>query len=220
MGRRICFGWLMVLLFLSFLLVCLALHHACYPIAEKRFDSAFFMLLAFALIAAVFPTRQFLLERKLAMAVEELTHRYGVTVTCQSLLGSFFHYNKLGYVQTGKHEIRLRPDICRHLRRYMRDHDDANRQALRDYDRVMALHVLTHEAMHINQEYDEVKADCQAYQRNHKMAAHLGVAPARAAQSAILIHRLRHQHHPYYSAHCEPGQALDEKLTGAVWHGP
>lgn len=210
----------MILLFLSFLLACLALHHACHPISARRFDSAFFMLLILALIIAAFPTRQFLFERKLAVAVEKLTRRDGVSVTCQSLLGSFFHYNKLGYVQRGKHEIRLRPDICKYLRRYMGDAHAVNKRAVKDYDGLMAVHVLTHEAMHINQEYDEVKADCQAYQRNHKMAEYLGVAPRRAAQSAILIHRLRNQHHPYYSSHCEPGRALDEKLRGAVWHGP
>ena len=82
--------WLMILLFLSFLLACLALHHACHPISAQRFDSAFFMLLVLALIIAAFPTRQFLFERKLAVAVEKLTQRDGVSVTCQSLLGSFF----------------------------------------------------------------------------------------------------------------------------------
>ena len=123
-------------------------------------------------------------------------------------------------MRRGDYEINLRPDICRHLRHYISDPNEANKQALRDYDRVMALHVLTHEAMHINQEYDEVKADCQAYQRNHKMAEHLGVAPRLAAQSAIVIHRFRAPRHPYYSNQCEPDRALDEKLAGAVWHGP
>ena len=215
-----CVGRVMVFIFLSAVFVFLAVHHALYPPGDKRFDSAFFIFLLVAAIIAIFPLRQYFFEAKLVAAVEKLTHRYGVAVTCQSRLGSFFHYNKLGYVRRGDYEINLRPDMCSHLRSYIGDPNDANKQALRDYDRVMALHVLTHEAMHINQEYDEVKADCQAYQRNHKMAEHLGVTARVAAQSAIVIHRFRSDRHPYYSNQCEPGRALDEKLAGAVWRGP
>lgn len=211
-----------VLVFFVFsaLFACLAINNALDPMDEKRFDPAFFVFLTIAVVLAFFPVRQYSFERKLEMAVEQLTHRYGVSVTCQSRLGSLFHRNKLGYVRTDDYEIRLRPDICSTLRSYIANPEQANRQAIADYDAVLALHVLTHEAMHINQEYDEVKADCQAYQRNHKMAEHLGVAAKSAAQSAIVIHRFRNTQHPYYSKQCEPMRALDEKLAGAVWLAP
>lgn len=210
----------MIFLVLSAFLAFLSLYHAAYPPGGKRFDSAFFICLLLACGLTVFPLRQYFFEVKLAAAVEKLTHRYGVAVSCRSRLGILFHSNKLGYVRRGKHEIKLRPDICSHLRRYINDPREANKKAIGDYEHVMALHVLTHEAMHINQEYDEMRADCQAFQRNHKMAEYLGVAPPLAAQSAILIHRFRNMHHPYYSAQCEPGRALDEKLRDAIWRGP
>ena len=160
-------------------------------------------------------------EKKLEQATERFTKFYGVNVICQSRFGSFFHWNKLGFVVMGSAEINLRPDVCSGLASYLRDPATANKAAISDYDNsVMPLHVLTHEAMHVKHEYNEVKADCQAYQRNHKMAEYLGATPRQAAQSAIVIHRFRRQHHPYYSTQCEPGQALDEKLRGAVWRGP
>ena len=92
----------------------LAAHHAVYAPGDKRFDSAFFMFLLVAIILAIFPVRQFFFEAKLVAAVEKLTHRYGVAVSCQSRLGGFFHYYKLGYMRRGDYEINLRPDMCRH----------------------------------------------------------------------------------------------------------
>lgn len=205
---------------LSAFFAVMAVRGALNPLGEKRFDSFFWVMTVFAVGLAVLPIRQALFEAKLETAVEKLTHRYGVSVICHSRLGSFFHWNKLGYVKLADNAIHLRPDMCSELRRYIADPAEANKTAIRHYDTVLSLHVLTHEAMHVNQEYNEVKADCQAYQRNHKMAVHLGVKPKLAAQSAIVIHRFRRPHHPYYSTQCEPGSALDEKLIGAVWRGP
>ncbi len=210
----------MVFIVLSGFFAIMAVRGALNPLGEKRFDSFFWMMLLFAVGAAILPLRQALFEAKMEAAVEKLTHRYGVQVICHSRLGSFFHWNKLGYVKRGENAIHLRPDMCSELRSYIADPDEANKSAIRHYDTVLALHVLTHEAMHVNQEYNEVKADCQAYQRNHKMAQHLGIAPDKAAQSAIVIHRFRRPHHPYYSTQCEPGGGLDEQLIGAVWRGP
>jgi len=210
----------MVFMVLSGFFTIMAVRGALNPLGEKRFDSFFWMMLLFAGLAATPPVRQALFEAKMERAVEKITQSYGVQVICHSRLGSFFHWNKLGYVVRGENAIHLRPDMCSELRNYVSDPDAANKAALRHYDTVLALHVLTHEAMHVKREYNEVKADCQAYQRNHKMAEYLGATPRQAAQSAIVIHRFRRQHHPYYSTQCEPGQALDEKLRGAVWRGP
>lgn len=210
----------MIFILLSAFFAIMAVRGALNPLGEKRFDAFFWIMLVCATGFAVLPLRQALFEARLETAVEKLTHRYGVSVICHSRLGSFFHWNKLGYVSVGDNAIHLRPDMCSELRRYISDPAEANKIAIRHYDRVLSLHVLTHEAMHVAQEYNEVKADCQAYQRNHKMAALLGVEEKLAAQSAIVIHRFRREHHPYYSPQCEPGRALDEGLIGAVWRGP
>ena len=76
---------------------------------------------------------------------------------------------------------------------------------------------MTHETMHVDEIYDEIRADCRAFQLNHKMAELLGVETRLATQSAIVAHRFRSKRHPYYSPHCEPGGALDEKIPAAVW---
>ena len=207
----------MLFIILSAFFAIMAGRGAFFPIGAKRFDSFFWVMTLLAVGMAIWPLRQAMFEAHLETAVEKLTHRYGVEVVCHSRLGSFFTWSKLGYVEIADNAIHLRPDMCSGLRRYISDPVKANETAIGNYDIVLSLHVLTHEAMHVNQEYNEVKADCQAYQRNHKMAELLGVKPQLAAQSAIVIHRFRRPHHPYYSTACEPGQDLDEGLAGAVW---
>jgi len=73
--------------------------------------------------------------------------------------------------------------------------------------------------MHAAGEFNEELADCQAFQRNHRVAMLLGVPNELAAKNAIDIHRTRSNRHPYYSSRCEPGKDLDEKLYDAVWLG-
>ena len=78
--------------------------------------------------------------------------------------------------------------------------------------------MLTHEAMHIAGEFNEQRADCGAFQRNHVTASLLGVPTAVATRNAIDVHRKRPTHNPkYYSVECRPGGDLDERLPGAVW---
>ena len=188
------------------------------PKGHWRFGRTFFLSLLSAGILAYFPIQQYMFEKKLEKATERFTKFYGVNVICQSRFGSFFHWNKLGFVVMGSAEINLRPDVCSGLASYLRDPATANKAAISDYDNsVMPLHVLTHEAMHVMGVYDEVETDCKAFQRNHRMAELLGVETGLARQSAIVIHRFRSPRHPYYSPQCEPGTPMDDRLADAVW---
>ena len=187
------------------------------PFGESRFDSYVAMMLIFATICAGIPLRHAMFEWKLAAAAEKLIARDNIAVTCLSRFGGLWHWNAAGYVYRGSQEINLQGYVCEDLRDYLWDPGKANAQAINDTKLVFALHVMTHETMHVDDIYDEIRADCRAFQLNHKMAELLGVETRLAAQSAIVAHRFRSKRHPYYSPHCEPGGALDEKIPAAVW---
>lgn len=191
------------------------------PVGQKRVDAFFLAMLVLTGLFAVIPARQAHFEYRLARGVEALTGYDGVTVTCLSYFGGIFHYRAAGFMRWGTGDISLQPDICSDLRAYLDDPEEAVQNATRDRDPLFALHVLTHEAMHVAGVKDEQKTDCSAHQRNHRMALLLDVPKLDAVRSAIFIHRTRSPYHKgYYSEHCEPGRGLDENLPDAVWHGP
>ena len=207
-----------MLLFLACLFfLYMALKGVLNPFGESRFDSYVAMMLIFATICAGIPLRHAMFEWKLAAASEKLIARDNIAVTCLSRFGGLWHWNYAGYVYRGSQEINLQGYVCEDLRDYLWDPDKANAQAINDTKLVFALHVMTHETMHVDDIYDEIRADCRAFQLNHKMAELLGFETRLAAQSAIVVHRFRSKRHPYYSPHCEPGGALDEHIPAAVW---
>lgn len=184
-------------------------------IEGSRFDAYFFIMLGLSLLCAVFPIRQELFESKMAHATEQLLEMDDVEVYCQSFFDTF--YNRIGvagFVYRGGKKIFLEPRTCDNMKAFLGDPENANiRQAY-------ALKTLTHEAMHIGGEYNEIKTDCMAFQRNHRMAELLGVPTWLAEKTARNLHRQRSPRHPYYSEECEPGRALDENLPDAIWIGP
>lgn len=211
----------MVFGLLSAFFLFLALRGIIRPLGPRRFDSFVAAMLVFAVLAALVPARQAWFEYRLARAVERLTGYPQVTVSCLSRLGGIFHYRAAGFMKWGTGDISLQPDICSDLRRYLSDPEAANQNATRDREPLFALHVLTHEAMHVAGIRNEKKTDCAAYQRNHRMAQYLDVPKLDAARSAIYVHRTRSPHHKgYFAAACEPGGGMDEKLSDAVWVGP
>lgn len=210
----------MLLTLLSLFFVGMAIYGATHPLDGRRFGPYFFTMLIFAALAAFFPIRHALFEIKLADAAGEVIGYDGVSVACLSHWTGILHYRAAGFVYRGSLEINMQPDTCSELRDYLSDPEAANQDAALDKGKIYALHVLTHEAMHVAGIYDEPTADCAAFQRNHLTAQALGVAPNIATQSAIAVHRLRSPRHPYYSPQCEPGGAMDENLPNAVWQRP
>ena len=202
-----------VLIFLSVGCIALAIRGVLSePLEGSRFDSFFFITLILAGAFAYLPIKQELFEAKMGKAVEKLLVKRDVEVYCQSFWDTF--YNRLGvagFVYRGSSKIIMEPRSCEGLKGYLDNPKNPNQREL------FSLHVLTHEAMHVAGEYNEKKADCMAFQRNHKMAKLLGVSEAASIQSAISLHRWRSPRHPYFSSDCEPGGALDENLPGAVW---
>ena len=198
----------------SIVFLIMAIVTAVRPSDGNRFDIYFFFLIGLSVLAASFPIRHMLFEMKLAKAAGALINNPEVVVDCNSYFDSMFHLGAAGFVYRGSSKINLEVRTCDAMEDYLADPERAKFQEL------YALHTLTHEAMHVAGTIDEVRTDCQAFQRNHRMAELLGVAPKVARVNAQIRHRLRLERHPYYSAECEPGGALDENLPDAVWLAP
>ena len=142
-----------------------------------------------------------------------------VTVDCQSWLGSFFDSNtEAGYVRweaggPPERSTTLKADVCRSLGRYMRSAADPS------MDEVFAVHIVSHEAMHMAGVMDEALAECAAVQRDIQTARLLG---ATSSEAAALAERYWIEGYPllpdeYRTSDCRPGGPLDEGLAGSLW---
>jgi hypothetical protein len=145
-----------------------------------------------------------------------------VTVHCQTLGEAFADLGaELGYVKFGadgvpEHHTTIKRDQCSDLRGYL-----GGAQEHPSFDQVIAVHVLTHESMHMKGLTDESWAECAAVQRDAETARLLGASPVAARALAV---RYWHQVYPdmpdaYRSSDCVAGGRLDEHLPDAPWAG-
>jgi hypothetical protein len=161
------------------------------------------------------------LEDRLA-AVAGILVGNPVEVDCQTAGQEFVDVtSELGYVRYGPDGVPERATLIKHaqctdLSRYLRSHGDHP-----DDGQVVAVHVLTHEAMHMAGITDEARAECLAMQRDAKTARLLGASPQQAAK---LARRYWREFYPrmnddYRSAECRPGGQLDQASPDAPWIG-
>ena len=143
---------------------------------------------------------------------------------CGSTLGVFFDRDTdmaVGYVRWTEDSIeqtaKLRHEVCEGLQRFLAAPNavDANWR-----DKVIAIHVLAHEARHMLGERSEARAECQAIQRNALLARQLGASEDAARELALAYWRDIYPHAPpgYFSSDCRAGGALDEKLPSSPWN--
>lgn len=141
-------------------------------------------------------------------------------VHCQSLGEAFVDAGiELGYVRfrpdgTPEHDTLIKRDQCRDLAAYARsDKRDPGRA------QVVAVHVLTHEAMHMAGIVDEATAECAAVQRDALTARLLGASTADAHLLADRYWRTVYPSMPegYRTPECGPGRSLDEDSADAPW---
>ncbi len=200
-----------------------------------------FAVLVFALLAARwFTTRKGLgvtvaalvvctvlgaMEARLALrehawssAVSEMLG-FDAAVHCQRMLAYAVDTSPvLGFVrydvETGipHHEAYLRRDTCDSLAEFD--------PAAPTVDQVQALHILTHETMHMSGEKNEAKAECMAVQRDYDMARALGATPEQASELVDLYWPDIHVTLPtqYQSPYCGPGAVWDENLDTSPWN--
>jgi hypothetical protein len=143
-----------------------------------------------------------------------------VTVHCQTAGETFVDTGaELGYVRftaAGRPEHRtvIKREPCHDLSAYARS--DKRRPS---DSQVVAVHVLTHESMHMAGLTNEAEAECAAVQRDARTAELLG---AEAAPAVALARRYWQSMYPrmpddYRSSDCRRGGRLDEHLADAPW---
>lgn len=143
-----------------------------------------------------------------------------VEVHCQTLGQSFFQLNgDAGWVKYGadgrlEHRTTLDREVCNDLRSYLSSDKSAPTP-----DRVIAVHVLTHESMHMRGITSEAAAECAAVQRDVVTAQLLGATPAEADALARMYWHIDYPQMPsgYRSADCTANGSMDEQLPDPPW---
>ncbi len=159
------------------------------------------------------------IEDRLEIAASSLVG-VPVVVECQTAGREFIDLgSELGYVRFGADGVPERATLikrapCRELARYVGSDHDHPTDA-----QVVAVHVLTHEAMHMSGITDEARAECLAMQHDARTARLLGAAPDEAAELARLYWRTVYPQMPsrYVSTECRPGGSLDQASPDAPW---
>jgi hypothetical protein len=143
-----------------------------------------------------------------------------VTVHCQTVGEATLDLGpELGYVKFGADGVPERHTLikwkpCHDLAKWLgSDHKHPSR------GQVIAVHVVTHETMHMSGTTDEAVTECRAMQRDARMARELGADPDSARALAVRYWR---EVYPsmadaYRTSSCRPGGALDEHLPDPPW---
>lgn len=159
-------------------------------------------------------------EARLARVASQLSG-VKVAVHCQSLSGTFVDAGaELGYVKYGSDGVPERSTLIKHdqcsaLNAYLKSSKRAPSQA-----QVVAVHVLTHESMHMKGITSESRAECAAMQRDARTARLLGADPQQARALAVRYWRTVYPYMPddYRDSGCAKGGALDEGLGDGPWN--
>jgi hypothetical protein len=158
-------------------------------------------------------------ERRLSSAASSLVGAR-VAVHCQGFGGALTDVGaELGYVTFGQdgtpeHQTLIKRDPCGALSSYLRS--DKRHPS---WTEIQAVHVLSHESMHMAGITSEATAECAAMQRDARLAELLGASSVAAQALAVSYWTTQYPHMPddYRSADCRAGGALDEHLAEAPW---
>ena len=171
-------------------------------------------------VVATFPVvDRVTLESRLSQSASTLLGMH-VEVDCQTLTGSALDMGReLGYVKWGpggipEHKTLIKHQQCNDLHSYL-DSSKLHPNAAE----ILAVHVLTHESMHMSGITSEFIAECAAMQHDTAMAEDLGASPLAAHALAMTYWLTVYPDMPdgYRSADCRPGGTLDLHLPDAPW---
>jgi hypothetical protein len=177
------------------------------------------LLAVLAVASAVPPYLRAREEDRLSAAAGQLVGAH-VRVRCQTAGQEFVDAGaELGYVRWGadgvpEHRTLIKREPCAALRSYLRSSKRTPTES-----QVVAVHILSHESMHMRGEKDEAAAECEAMQRDARTAALLGASSvdARALARRYWLALYPRMSDDYRSPDCRPGGALDEHLPDAPW---
>lgn len=158
-------------------------------------------------------------ERRLSQ-VASVIAGVKATVHCQSGTAEWVDAgNELGYVKWGpggvpEHSTLVKHAQCGLIASYLR-----GGRGNPSMDEIVAVHVLTHESMHMSGITDESLTECAAMQRDALTAALMGATPA---QALLLARRYWVNVYPnmpdaYRNESCKAGGSLDERLANPPW---
>lgn len=163
-------------------------------------------------------------ESRYSQVAQQVTGRPEVTVQCQRISSGLLSTGVLrGWVnfENGKPTdiAHLDWQTCRDLRAWERN-PDASIDDL-PVEQVTALHVLTHEAMHLTGVSDESLAECAAIQSDETTALLLGAPTATAAALGPRYLEEMYAYMPdgYRSADCVEDGAMDRTPQDDTWPG-
>jgi sirohydrochlorin ferrochelatase len=177
-------------------------------------------LLTVLAVTALVPVARHRIEERRLTRVASALVGHPVKVHCQSTTAALVDAGaELGFVPYDADGVPLprttiKRDPCRALSSYL-----GGDRGSPSYDEVVAVHVLTHEAMHMRGQTSEALAECEAVQRDATTAALLGATPAQARALAVRYWQSVYPQMPddYSSGDCRPGGSLDEHLASAPW---
>lgn len=176
------------------------------------------VLLLLAVVAAIPGAQRKLQERRLAEIASELAGRH-VAVHCQDGAAAFVDAgSELGWVPFGNDGVPeprtlIKRAQCQFLKSYRSHRSDPS------WDEMLAVHVLTHESMHMRGEPSESVAECEALQRDAYTASRLGATSEQARALAVRYYTQVYPRMPddYRTGDCSPDGALDEHLATTPW---
>jgi hypothetical protein len=168
-----------------------------------------------------FVWRGHVFESDLAVAIRSLTGDSTLEVECQGLLREFRLDNNLGEVaREANGELsnvaQLRRSVCSEIRGYIgSDKSGPSRE------QVIAVHVLSHEAVHASGVSGEGLTECLAMQYDTHLAELLGATQTQAVALADRYWREVFPRMPngYRAVDCEPNGALDTTPGDDDWPG-
>ncbi len=185
----------------------------------EKFDSfslVYILVLGALAIAAARPAyTTWQLETLLSEKASIISDRPNIKVRCNSMFDTLFSGKGVSspagtaYIEAG--EIFFESGWCKNFKKYLKAPEDASREQL------FAMHIFTHEVMHIRGERNEKKTDCQAIQRNHTVGELLGISRSVARENAKRYYVELYPRHNYFDRHCKPGGRYDERLADAIW---
>lgn len=193
------------------------------PRKPRHLLVTFLMLLAAFSLFAEAGHRQS--QARYSAAAQALTGRPEVNVSCQRFGSGLVDADRFsGWVnfENGKPTKTAHLDwrTCHDLRAFERNLDAPMTDLTRE--QVTAMHVLTHEAIHLTGVSNEAATECIAIQNDETTATLLGVPAATAAALPGRYFTETYAHMPddYWSAECIEDGALDQTPSDGTWPNP
>ena len=142
------------------------------------------------------------------------------TVHCQSGTAEWVDSGpELGYVKWDANGLPEHSTLIKHAQCGLIAHYLSGGRGNASLDEIVAVHVLTHESMHMSGITDESLTECAAMQRDATTAQLMGATPAQAQLLARMYWVNIYPNMPdaYRNGDCKAGGKLDEHLANPPW---